>query len=642
MGKSGKQAIIFTGVCLFFMGTGLILERFQLPFYFVCYALAILFGGWKQTATGIKELAADRTLNVDLLMALAAIGSAIIGHWFEGSMLTFIFCLSGALEEYAMNKSTKEINALIALQPKTALRINESGISESVPVSELAVQDRLLVPKGSSIPIDGIILEGRTAIDEAAITGESMPVEKEIGAAVFGGTLNQGAAITMQVTTLNEETRFAKIIQLVQSAQNQPTKTATLIERIENYYVRFVLAAVPLAILCGYLFAGWSFADSFYRGMVLLVVASPCALVASATPATLAAISNAASHGILFKSGQSLDHLAQLNVVAFDKTGTLTKGTPTVTDYRTFSHDSRLPLLLVSMEQQSAHPLAVAVVDYFDLQNTEPLSLQVTEELGFGLIAEFEGAVWRLGKSSAGLAKLPLFEQQQAAALKNSGKTMIYLTRDDVLVAYLALLDRPRNEAGQVIRFLKEQRVTPIMLTGDHSATAALVAREIGITDYTADCLPEDKTARLMDYHKAQLTSAMVGDGINDAPALAAATVGIAMGEGTDVAMETADVVIMKNDLQKLQLSILLAQKLRQIIKQNIIFSVGIISLLILSNFLQWVNLPLGVIGHEGSTILVILNGLRLLIPIKMTKAAVREINGCADCTLYQAAKIRS
>ncbi|MHC5247987.1 heavy metal translocating P-type ATPase [Enterococcus sp. LJL90] len=645
MGKAEKQAVFSTISCLVFMVLGFILEKLQIGSYPLFFAVAIFSGGWKQTTEGISEIIHERTLNVDLLMALAAIGACIIGNWFEGAMLTFIFCLSAALEEYTTNKSKKEITALMQLKPTKALKLLANGRTQEVEVSELNLSDQVVVPKGAAIPIDGDIIQGRTTIDEAAISGESVPVEKSIGAEVFGGTTNTGNAFTMSVSKTSEDTLFAKIIRLVEDAQNTPTQTASFIEKIENIYVKAVLVLVPLSIILSHFLLGWSFQESFYRGMVLLVVASPCALVAAATPATLAAISNGARNGVLFKGGTYLENLAQLKAIAFDKTGTLTRGKPTVTD-SLFLGDKKTAIdVLVALESKTTHPLAEAIVDHFIIDLPEELKqVDVTEIAGFGVQAEIEGQLWKIGKHAFD----PKSTQVSAEVLdkityfQDSGKTVIYLAKEDQLQAVIALFDVAKAEARQVVQYFNQQGVHTTMMTGDHQGTAKVIAKEIGIQKYYADCLPEDKTNLIAAEKENYQVNAMVGDGINDAPALATASIGIAMGEGTDIAMDVADVVLIKNDLSKLQMSHQLSKKLQRIVKQNIVFSLIVILLLVLSNFFQIISLPLGVVGHEGSTILVILNGLRLLRTIKTPDYQdnqPKNMQDCQNCELYKLEK---
>lgn len=614
-----KKAILSTILCLGFMLFGFILEKKTASFYSISYAFAIFFGGFKQTKEGLIDTFNDKYLNVDLLMALAAIGACIIGNWFEGAMLTFIFCLSGALEEYTTNKSKKEIASLMNLQPEIAFLLDAAGNSSEVAVSKLKINDSVLVPKGTSIPIDGILLQGETTLDEAAITGESVPVEKKAGEELFGGTINLENAVIMRVTTNSENTLFAKIIRLVEEAQHTPSQTASFINRLESVYVKIVLIGIPLMILLPYLFLGWSWNESFYRGMVLLVVASPCALVASATPATLAAISNGAKHGVLFKGGAYLENLASLKAIAFDKTGTLTNGRPVVTDAVFLSKKAHAISLLVAMEKQSTHPLAQALVHRFEDEAT-PLKapLNVKDVTGFGMEATIDGQCWAVGKKKR-VEDIPISQSQTTMIeqLRCDGKTVIYLYCQNQLVAYFGLLDVPKPEAKECLRYFHRLGIHTSMITGDHETTAAAVAQQLDIDTIYANCLPEDKTTLIKAERKSYGINAMVGDGINDAPALANAAIGIAMGDGTDIAMDVADVVLMQNDLSKLQMSHQLSKKLKRIVTQNIIFSSTVILLLIFSNFFHFIDLPLGVVAHEGSTILVILNGLRLLKPLQ-------------------------
>lgn len=622
-----KKALLATFLCLVFMILGFILETTGAFFYPISFILAILFGGFKQTRAGLLDTFENKHLNVDLLMALAAIGACIIGNWFEGAMLTFIFCLSGALEEYTTNKSKKEISSLMNLQPETAFLLDTFGKTTEVAVTELQIGDNLLVPKGARIPIDGVLTKGSSTFDEAAITGESIPVEKGIKEELFGGTINLGEAVTMTVNKNSEDTLFAKIIRLVDEAQNTPSQTATFIEKLENIYVKVVLIAIPMMILIPYLFLGWSWNESFYRGMVLLVVASPCALVAAATPATLAAISNGARNGVLFKGGVYLENLASLKAIAFDKTGTLTCGVPVVTDAVFLKNKQAGLNILLAMERQSTHPLAQAIINRFDDEGTETYSqIEVNNIIGFGMETTIDSVNWRVGKSSFN-NQMVLSNNIQAEInqLQTDGKTVIYLSQNQEIIAYFGLLDVPKPEAKRVINYFKQAGIHTTMITGDHEKTAAAVAAELEVDELFANCLPEDKTKLIQEQKETFGVNVMVGDGVNDAPALANAAIGVAMGEGTDIAMDVADIVLMQNDLEKLQMSHLLSKKLKRIVTQNIAFSASIILLLILSNFFQIINLPLGVIGHEGSTILVILNGLRMLKSIPIEKSSTAQ-----------------
>lgn len=583
----------------------------------IAYVLAFLIGGFAKAKEGIEETIENKELNVEMLMIFAAIGSAVIGYWTEGAILIFIFAVSGALETYTMNKSHKEISALMEIQPEEALLIHNE-IEEKVHVSKLVVGDMILVKPGERVPSDGKIKRGQSTIDESAITGESIPVSKGLDDAVFAGTVNLNGSITVEITKPNSETLFQKIIQLVQSAQSEKSPSQLFIERFEGTYVKAVLIIVVLMMFVPHFLLGWSWTETFYRAMILLVVASPCALVASIMPATLSAISNGARHGILFKGGVHLENLSHLKAIAFDKTGTLTKGKPEVTDLIVGNGLSEAEILLkaASIESHSTHPLANAIVKYAKDTLSEPLIQpnSIEDVAGWGVKATIHGEEWKIGKAAfIGSDRAQSFQDGASLKLASEGKTVVFIEKGGEMVAIIALQDVVREETKTAIDQLKEQGIYTIMLTGDSRNTGMAIAKDSHVDDYVAECLPENKVEHLKELQNRYGTVAMVGDGINDAPALAAANVGIAMGEGTDVALETADVVLMKNDLPRIAEAIKLSKKMNRIIKQNVVFSIGVIMLLIASNFLQFVDLPFGVIAHEGSTILVILNSLRLL-----------------------------
>ncbi|MFJ8267664.1 heavy metal translocating P-type ATPase [Peribacillus asahii] len=583
----------------------------------IIYLMAFIIGGFAKAKEGIEDTIEDKELNVEMLMIFAAIGSAIIGYWTEGAILIFIFALSGALETYTMNKSHKEISALMDLQPEEALRVT-NGYSETVAVSQLVVGDLILVKPGERVPSDGTITDGRTNIDQAAITGESVPVTKSVGDEVFAGTVNLRGTITIEITKPNSETLFQKIITLVQSAQSEKSPSQLFIERFEGTYVKVVLAVVALMMFVPHFALGWSWTETFYRAMILLVVASPCALVASIMPATLSAISNGARHGILFKGGVHLENLGNLQAIALDKTGTLTKGKPEVTDVviRENLQEEEFLLRVASIENYSNHPLATAIVRYAKSRITKELVKPTDMEdiSGNGVQAYFGNEFWQVGRASfVGRDEAEQFQNGIALSLANEGKTIVFAKDEHGIAGIITLKDVVREETVKAIEALKKEGIYTVMLTGDGEKTARAIAIESHIDAYIAECLPETKVDEIKKLKEQFGTVAMVGDGINDAPALATASVGIAMGEGTDVALETADVVLMKNNLPRIAEAVKLSKKMNRIIKQNVIFSIVVIMLLISSNFLQFLDLPYGVIGHEGSTILVILNSLRLL-----------------------------
>lgn len=583
----------------------------------IAYFCAFVIGGYAKAKEGIIDTIENKSLNVEILMILAAIGSAIIGYWTEGAVLIFIFALSGALETYAMNKSHREISTLMKLQPEEAWLVRGGFEPVKVPVSNLTVNDHILIKPGERIPADGEIFKGISSVDESAISGESMPITKEIGDDVFAGTVNLNGTLTVNITKPSSETLFQKIITLVQSAQSEKSPSQQFIERFEGAYVKFVLIAVALMMFLPHYLLGWDWTTTFYRACVLLVVASPCALVASIMPATLAAISNGARNGLLFKGGVHLEHLSVMKALAVDKTGTLTEGTPVVTDFIVREDLKRETVLatLASIESQSNHPLAQAITKYAKQQTIELLpNIEIEDVPGWGLKATIQNRSFIVGKPDfVGRHDAQSFANSAAFTLAEEGKTVIFMKDEEGIAALVALKDTVREEAKQAVMLLKELGIHVTMLTGDNEKTAKTIAKEAGVNEYVAECLPETKVGHIKDHLKEYQYVGMVGDGINDAPALATATVGIAMGGGTDVALETADVVLMKNNLAKIAYAVRLSRKMQRIVKQNIIFSLSVIALLIISNFLQVVDLPLGVIGHEGSTILVILNGLRML-----------------------------
>lgn len=583
------------------------------------YLIAFAIGGFAKAKEGITETIKNKELNVEMLMIFAAIGSAAIGYWTEGAILIFIFALSGALETYTLNKSHKEISSLMALQPEDATLI-EKGKEKIVPISQLAIGDQILVKASERIPADGVIVKGTTAIDESAITGESIPINKEHHHEVYAGTVALDGTITVEITKGTEETLFKKIIQMVQSAQNEKSPSQLFIERFEGTYVKVVLAAVVMMMFLPYLLFSWTLTESIYRAMILLVVASPCALVASIMPATLSAISNSARTGVLFKGGVHIENLSHMKAIAFDKTGTLTNGKPVVTDVviHPDSNWNEVISVVAAIENESTHSLAQALTAY-GLEHTgnEVGRVKVNDMStisGIGVTAVVNEEVWKIGKPTlVGEKTARQFQDGLAAKLARQGKTVVFASKDNHIVGLFALKDTIRIEAKKTIEALKQRGIYTIMLTGDNEETAKAIAKEAGIDDFIAECLPDEKVKHIKQLKQKFDNVGMVGDGINDAPALATANVGIAMGEGTDVALETADVVLMKNDLSKMLDATKLSGRMNRIVKQNVLFSLTVIVILIISNFFQVLDLPLGVIGHEGSTILVILNGLRLL-----------------------------
>lgn len=578
------------------------------------FIASFLIGGWYQAVEGVQDTIENKKLNVDILMVLAAIGASVIGYWMEGALLIFIFSLSGSLEVMATNRSTKSITDLMNLTPEKAKKILDNGDIEEVATNSLHIGEKLLVTKGATIPIDSEIIQGVGLVDESAITGESLPAERMVGEEVVGGTLNIGGPIVVRVTKDPSDTLFAKIIRLVEEAQSTPSRTATMIENIEGKYVISVLIFVPLMIALFYFGLNWTWNESFYRGMVLLTVASPCALVASATPAALSAISNAAKQGVLFKGGAYLENFEQIQAIAFDKTGTLTLGKHTVTN--TFIEEDfdkdEIIAAAVALERLSAHPIAQAIVSSFQSPSLAEMT-DIEEIPGKGLQGTWHGALWKIGKKEFAAPNAGNVFSERAQSVQKEGKTVIYISRNGQEAGFIGLQDLPKEGAKETIAYFKSKGIHTILITGDNVETGEAIGQMLGVEKVYANTLPDEKAQIIHDLQNKHGLVAMVGDGINDAPALASASVGIAMGAGTDIAIDAADVVLMQGDLTQLSYSHRLSSRLKTITMQNIVFSLAVIFILIVSNLLQVISLPLGVIGHEGSTILVILNGLRLL-----------------------------
>ena len=575
------------------------------------YIAAFFLGGYTKAKSGILKGVRERKLNVEILMILAAVGACLTGYWTEGALLIFIFAVSGAFETLILRKSQKDLSELIQLQPQQAALVRGGFAPIQIPIDELTIGDHILVKPGERIPVDGEIFKGSATIDESALSGESIPLHKEVGDAVFAGTMNLHNAITVVVTKKATDTVFQQILALMERAKNDKAPAQMLLERIEQRYVQVVLLIVGIMMFVPMLVFDWSFETSFYRAMVLLVIASPSALVASIMPATLAAISTSAKQGILFKGGSHFETLSRVQQVVFDKTGTLTMSMPKVVDLVVASDVERDDTLrlLGAIESKSSHPLAEALVKELSIRYTLTYEALTVEEIaGQGLIAHTTTRSFRVGNESfVGTQAATAFLAQHN--IDTRGKTFVFLEEDGVLLAAASLQDPIRQEAAAAIAQLKALHIEPVMLTGDNEHAAQSVAELVGITHVEANKRPEEKAA----YIEAQQHVAMVGDGINDAPALALADVGIAMGKGTAVALETASVALMENDLRKLVQAITLSRKLQRIITQNIVVSIIVIALLVCTNYLQIVNLPFGVLLHELSVLFVIVNGLRML-----------------------------
>ena len=498
------------------------------------------------------------------------------------------------------------------MTPTTARRIMPDGNTEIVAVSILKVGDRLQVLNGDQVPTDGMILSGMTAIDESSINGESIPKEKSKGDEVFGSTINGTGTFTMQVTKENKDTVFSKILQLVSQNQSNQTRAASIIQRLEPRYVNFVLMVIPLVMLLAPFLFGWTWSQSIYRGLVLLVAASPCALAAATVSVTLSATSNLAKRGVLSKGSSYLSQLANIDAIAFDKTGTLTRGKPEVTNYY-FSdsvNEEEILDVIVALEKESNHPLASAILEKFEAKNT--IAIEVTNQLGKGLTGDYQGKSYRIGKPTSFTDVDDTFAQRNAEWASH-GQTVVYVAENEKVIGLIALMDVPSEHAGTTIDYFKKQGIHTTLITGDSEMTGKAVAEQLGVDEVIANVMPEDKS-RIIDEQKAKHgLVAMVGDGVNDAPALVNADIGIAMGDGTDVAVDVSDLVLMQSNLAKLVQAHRVSKKMNKVVWQNIYFSMAVVVFLVTVSLLGLTDIAISVIVHEGSTIVVILNGLRLL-----------------------------
>ncbi len=593
------------------------------------YVLAYLFGGYFGTLAAWESLR-QKVMDIDLLMVLAALGAAYVGAPFEGAMLLFLFSFSNVLQAFAMEKTRGAIEALAEMRP-TSAHVMRDGQLVDVPIDEIGLGEEYILRPGDRIPLDGTVSEGESTVDQSSVTGESMPVNKKPGDELFAGTINQMGSLTVAVTKKAEDSTIARLIQLVEEAQSSKAKTQRFLDTAEQYYaIGVIVLTVALGFLLPTLFKV-PLDEALYRAITVMVVASPCALVISTPASILSAIGNGARRGILFKGGAYVEQASTIRVVTFDKTGTLTLGQPKVTDVISLCELSQADLLggVASVEEKSEHPLAQAIVDHAREQGLKwQPATSFTAFAGKGawaMVGQDRIAVGSPKWMNAFNCDKCAATQERIKELQEQGKTAVVVAHlaDDQetanVVGLIGIADKLRPESAGVIRQLKEQGVRRVvMLTGDSERVAKAVAAEAGVDEYYADLLPEDKV-RLMRKLAQGENVAMVGDGTNDAPALATATVGIAMGAaGSDVALESADIVLMANDLKKIPYTIALSHATKRIMVQNLSFAAGVIVVMVLATlFLPVVGvdvpLPVGVFAHEGGTVLVCLNGLRLL-----------------------------
>ena len=633
--KTELYFAILSGV-FFFLGLSIefltsLPEWMSLASYIAAYS----FGGYYTTLEAIEKTK-NGEFEIDFLMIAAAIGAAYIGSWREGALLLFLFSLGHALENYAMNKAKKSIEALGELSPKTAL-IKRGGKSVEIPIEELQINDIIIVRPNTKISADGVIVKGYSSINQASITGESMPVDKvaisdvtvipifkniDKSNVVFTGTINGDNAIEVQVLKLSKDSTISRLVQMVNDVETKKSPTQLQTKKFEKWFVPFVIFLV-IALCFAYLVIDETFNESLYRAISVLVAASPCALAISTPSAVLSAIARAAKKGVLIKGGRALEDLGSLTTIAFDKTGTLTEGKPKLTNVLPLNGFDKKEFLelVMDVESLSNHPLAKAISKDIKKEyniNNKNQSSGIKEIQGKGIRANYNDQVVFIGNARLMIDKGIVISEVvsiQMSELLQNGHTVMLVAFNKKLIGMISVMDLPRESAINTLKRLKGMGIEKmIMLTGDHQNVGDSIAQQIGLTEARGNLLPEDKVIVIQELKEKYSKVAMVGDGVNDAPAMANSTVGIAMGAaGSDVALETADVALMSDKIENLPFVIGLSRKSKTIIKQNLWISMGIVALLVPSTIFGLANIGGAVAIHEGSTLLVVINALRLL-----------------------------
>lgn len=629
-----RLAASFVIITFITMMGGLVAEWLEQPtLATVLYTVAYVTGGY-YGLKGSLEALRGWVIDIDLLMVLAAAGAALVGQPFEGVMLLFLFSLSNVLQNFALDRTRHAIRSLMDLRPDTAL-VKQGEQLVQMPIEQVTPGTFIVLRPGDRIPLDGQVVLGEGDVNQASLTGESMPVWKKPGDMVLAGTINQTGGLEVKVTKRPQESTLARMIKLVEEAHQEKAETQRFLDKAERVYAVGVILFTILVAVAPLLFWSETFDTAFYRAMTVMVAASPCALIISTPASILSAIGNGARRGVLFKGGVYVEQAAKLRVIAFDKTGTLTKGEPQVTDVIVIQKglfvnqvefatpEDALLALAAALEAKSEHLVAQAILQAAKakrLRLDAVTSFQSTP--GKGVEAQLNGHTYRVGNSRY-FADFMENGLSAAAALmthlQGEGKTPVIVARVEggkaVPLGVIALADKLREDAAAVVRDLKQLGIEKVvMLTGDNQRVAQAIAHEAGVDEVYADLLPEDKLGIIRQLKEQYGTVAMVGDGVNDAPALATATIGLAMGAaGTDVAMETADVVLMANRLDNIPYAIALSRKTRRVLTANLSFAMLMIVVMLIGIFGWALPLPLAVLGHEGGTVLVSLNGLRLL-----------------------------
>ena len=582
------------------------------------YGAAIVIGGYSLFMKGLKNLSRLK-FDMNTLMTIAIIGAALIGEWGEGATVVILFAISEALERYSMDKARQSIESLVDIAPKEAF-IRRGNEEMLIKVEDIVVGDTMIVKPGQKLAMDGFVVKGTSTLNQAAITGESVPVTKTVDDEVFAGTLNEEGLLEVQVTKKVEDTTLSKIIHLVEEAQAERAPSQAFVDKFAKYYTPvIVLLALFIAVVPPLFGGDWS--EWIYQGLAVLVVGCPCALVVSTPVAVVTAIGNAAKNGVLIKGGIYLEETGHLKAIAFDKTGTLTKGVPAVTDIQTFGGEqNELLLITAAIEKGSQHPLASAIMRKAEENGLKFNDVSVEEFqsiTGKGVKAKVNNQMYYVGSPNFFEelhGSIPNDRKEKITELQIQGKTVMVLGTETEILSFIAVADEMRESSKEVIDKLNSMGIETVMLTGDNARTAAAIGKRVGVSDIRADLLPEDKLNFIKELRRKYQSVAMVGDGVNDAPALAASTVGVAMGgAGTDTALETADIALMSDDLSKLPYTIKLSRRALMIIKQNITFSLAIKLLALLLVVPGWLTLWIAIFADMGATLIVTLNSLRLL-----------------------------
>src|SRR5690625_2750206 len=587
------------------------------------FAAAIVIGGYSLFKVGFQNLL-HFEFDMKTLMTVAIIGAAIIGEWAEGAIVVILFAISEALERFSMDRARQSIRSLMDIAPKEAL-VRRNGQEMMIHVDDIAVGDIMIVKPGQKLAMDGVVVNGYSAVNQATITGESVPVEKTVDDEVFAGTLNEEGILEVKVTKLVEDTTISKIIHLVEEAQGERAPSQAFVDKFAKYYTPIIMIIAGLVAVVPPLLFGGSWGTWVYQGLAVLVVGCPCALVISTPISIVSAIGNAAKKGVLIKGGVYLEEMGALKAIAFDKTGTLTKGVPVVTDFTVLNNqmnEKELLAIITALEYRSQHPLASAIMKKAEEENisySDMLVEDFSSITGKGIKGIVNGMTYYIGSPKLFKELLTTdFDndfEKNVTALQNQGKTAMIIGTEKEILGVIAVADEVRESSKEIIQKLHQLGIKKtIMLTGDNKGTANVIGSDVGVSDIRANLMPQDKLDYIKQLRSEYGNVAMVGDGVNDAPALAASTVGIAMGgAGTDTALETADVALMGDDLRKLPFTVKLSRKALNIIKANITFAIAIKFIALLLVIPGWLTLWIAILSDMGATLLVALNSLRLM-----------------------------